>query len=283
VMTFVLSKTDASVANALRRVMIAEVPTMAIDLVEITENTSVLNDEFIAHRLGLIPLVSTRVDDFKYTRDCGCTGRCEDCSVTFDLDVKCDAEQTLYVTSQDLQCQDASRDVVPVDLMDESGHGSSSNAGILIVKLRKNQHLKLKAIAKKGVGKEHAKWQPTCGVVFQYDPEITLNHARLEEHDATRKADWVKSCPTKVYKYNDKTNQVEIEDARNCTFCNECKLKAAQLGKPDLVHIGMKPERFIFTVETTGSLRPDEVVFSALSVLKEKLTNLSEKIREANS
>jgi DNA-directed RNA polymerase II subunit RPB3 len=116
VMKFELRDTDASVANALRRIMIAEVPTLAIDLVEIETNSSVLNDEFLAHRLGLIPLISDRAMEMRLSRDCDACdgdGRCDFCSIEFHLNVKCTSEQTLDVTSHDLQSSDP--DVVPVD------------------------------------------------------------------------------------------------------------------------------------------------------------------------
>ena len=69
---FKLMNTDLTVANALRRIIISEVPTMAIELVEIFENTSALHDEFLAHRCGLIPLVSDDVDSYNFIQDCGC-------------------------------------------------------------------------------------------------------------------------------------------------------------------------------------------------------------------
>lgn len=120
---FELHSTDASLANALRRVMIAEVPTVAIDLVEIEVNSSVLNDEFIAHRLGLIPLTSDRAMSMRFSRDCDACdgdGQCEFCSVEFHLRAKCINDQTLDVTSKDLYSSDHT--VVPVDFSD-SGSG----------------------------------------------------------------------------------------------------------------------------------------------------------------
>lgn len=131
---FELRETDASMANALRRVMIAEVPTIAIDLVEIEVNSSVLNDEFIAHRLGLIPLTSERAMSMRFSRDCDACdgdGQCEFCSVEFHLRAKCHSDQTLDVTSKDLLSSDHT--VVPVDFSDSAGYDSSENRYICIL------------------------------------------------------------------------------------------------------------------------------------------------------
>ena len=53
---FDLSGVEAPLANALRRIMISEIPTVAIEKVVIWQNTSIIPDENLAHRMGLIPL-----------------------------------------------------------------------------------------------------------------------------------------------------------------------------------------------------------------------------------
>merc|ERR1711871_480154 len=141
-MEFMLKDTDASVANALRRTIIADVQTMAIDLIEIENNTSVLTDEFIAHRMGLIPLVSKKVDDFQDNRECTmCSKYCSYCSVEFRLCVMCHDDNPKDVTSNDLYAQDVEQGVVPVgsraEAMDQEDDyvQEDSEQGILIVKL----------------------------------------------------------------------------------------------------------------------------------------------------
>ena len=163
---FVLEGTDTSMANALRRVIIAEVPTIAIDLVEVIENSSCLCDEFLAHRLGLIPLLSEKASEMEFPYDYAGDDESKT-DVSIDLRVKCVSDNTVDVTSDDLICNDDR--VVPIDYdpsrsaarggdpdaaMDANEDSSTApdKKGILIVKLRKNQELNLRCVARKGIG-----------------------------------------------------------------------------------------------------------------------------------
>lgn len=97
---FVLKNADISVANALRRSMLAWVPTVAIDLVEFEINTSVLSDEFIAHRLGLVPLRSHFAPGWNTVYEAGEDGDVQE--VNFELHVKNNTNRDLKVTSDEL-------------------------------------------------------------------------------------------------------------------------------------------------------------------------------------
>ncbi|KAJ4829796.1 DNA-directed RNA polymerases II, IV and V subunit 3 [Turnera subulata] len=271
-MKFELRNTDASIANALRRVMIAEVPTMAIDLVEIEVNSSVLNDEFIAHRLGLIPLTSERAMSMRFSRDCDACdgdGQCEYCSVEFRLSAKCLGDQTLDVTSKDLYSSDHS--VVPVDFPDSTGYDSPEQRGIVIVKLRRGQELRLRAIARKGIGKDHAKWSPAATVTFMYEPEIHINEDMMETLSLEEKQSLVDSSPTKVFDIDPNTQKVVVVDAEAYTYDDEVLKKAEAMGKPGIIDIRAKEDSFIFTVESTGAIKASQLLLNAIDVLKQKL------------
>ena len=88
--------------NSLRRLAISEVPTLAIDDVVILENSSVMHDEAVAHRLGLIPL---RTDPGRFVMphecDCKSTLGCSKCRVLLVLDSEAN-EKTKVVTSDEL-------------------------------------------------------------------------------------------------------------------------------------------------------------------------------------
>jgi DNA-directed RNA polymerase subunit D len=121
-------------ANALRRICLNGAPIYAVENVDILENTSVLADEGVAHRVGLIPLKT----DLESSKDGNETDKI---MLTLDSGV---SDETRTILSGELKSQDPN--VIP-----------TSN-DIPIVTLAPGQSLKFEAHARLGIGTEHAKW-----------------------------------------------------------------------------------------------------------------------------
>ena len=146
---FILENCEISLANSLRRILLAEIETIAIQNVKVYDNTSSLPDEYIAHRTGLIPLVSANVDNFNFIWNCDCKAsvenqECDRCAVHFVLKVENRGNQTIEVTSLDLKekypniDEDAVKPTKVYSILPDE-HGRRKEVGIPIIKLSKNQ------------------------------------------------------------------------------------------------------------------------------------------------
>ena len=175
---------DTAMMNSVRRIIMTQVPSIAVDTVRVYENNSVLFDEYLTQRLGLLPLKGD-VNEFR-----------KDEKITFKLE----AEGPCTVYSKDLKSLTAKVEV--------------AEKGIPIVKLRKGQKVKLEAIAKAGRGKEHVKWQPA---VVSYRPTYKVEFPKeFNQNEA-----FLKSCPKDLIVV--KGNTISLNKPLECDGCGECK------------------------------------------------------------
>jgi DNA-directed RNA polymerase subunit D len=138
---FAVQEISDAFANELRRVIMGEVPTMAIEWVDLKKNDSVMNDELLCNRLGQVPLTFDQ-RAYDLPEDCKCEGKgCSRCQV--ELILKKKGPGIIY--SGDLKTK--AKDVKPVF------------DNIPIVELFEGEEIQFEAIAQLGMGKTHAKWQ----------------------------------------------------------------------------------------------------------------------------
>lgn len=241
---FILLGISPTFANTLRRMIMSEVPTMAIDEVIMIENTTPLYDEIVAHRLGLTPL-KTDLENYVRPEVCTCGGQgCTSCEVSLTLE-KLGNQDVEVVYSSELLSQDPK--IVPV------------YPNIPILKLAKDQKIFLEAIARLGRGMDHAKWQPISTVSYKYYPLVTFN---LD--NCTYCGDCVEVCPRNIIEISE--DVIKSVNEINCSLCNQC----VDICELDAVHVTTTGKDFVFIIESTGALKIESIVTEALKLLKDK-------------
>jgi len=248
---------DTAFMNSLRRIMLAEVPSMAIDEVVVIENSSMLHDEILAHRLGLIPL-KTDLDSYNLPEECPCKSElgCNLCRVSLTLDVEA-KDNTKTVYSGDLTSENPN--IVPV------------RDKVPIVKLAPNQRTRLEAYARLGKGEKHAKWQPVSVCAYKHFPKVKIDEKRC---DSCGKC--VEVCPKRVLTVIEAGKKLELRNVIECTVCKDCKNACPM--SPPAVEVSWNKDMFVLDVESSGALPVERIVLEALKILDKKAESFLEQL-----
>ena len=247
--------------NSIRRAIMSEVPTMSIDYVVFIENSSVFYDEYIAHRLGLLPLTSDyALEKYKPPEECAEAGEkgvfSADCYAKFDLDVEGPENGVLTVYAGSLIPSDP--DVVPV------------YPKTLLFKLIKGQRVKLEAFARLGRGREHAKWSPVSVATHKYIPSIKIDPSKC-----TGCGKCIDACPREVFELTGGKATLKRDKIYDCILCNLCE----QVCEQNAIKVLHVEGEYILYLEFTGALSPVKTLVEASNILLKKLNELEEKLR----
>ncbi|MFO8109121.1 MAG: DNA-directed RNA polymerase subunit D [Thermoplasmata archaeon] len=263
--TLFLSDTNPTLVNALRRVLIADVPKLAIEDVEFHlgtigdesgtkeyKSTTPLFDEMIAHRLGLIP-IPTDLELFNFRDECEeCDGEgCPNCTVIYSLNKR--GPCTVY-----------SGDLIPVGEVELRVVDDL----IPIIKLADDQAILIYAIAELGTANEHAKWQPTSGVGYKYYPNVVIDQDKCDQCD-----DCLEVCPMGILEKGD--DGIQVSDMEACKLCKSC----VETCKRDAISVEGLDDKLILRYETDGSLTTEAVLKKSLEILQDKFDGFMELVQ----
>ncbi len=246
---FILKKSTPGFANALRRAMIDEVPTMAIETVEISKNSGILYDEILAHRLGLL-ILKTDLKSYNLPDKCTCKGEgCAQCQLKLTLKAKGNG----YVYAEDIKSTDPK--VTPVF------------EKTIITKLLKGQDLELEATAVLGRGKQHVKFSPGF-IYYKHPVEIKV------KSDSKDVEQVVKSCPMNIFE--DKKGKISInkDKVATCHLCNGC----VDISQGN-VTIEEQDDQFLFTMEPWGQLDSKTIIKKSVEIIQEKCDEFISKLK----
>lgn len=313
--SFSLIGLDASIANAFRRILIAEIPTLAIEFVFIYNNTSIIQDEVLAHRLGLIPLTGN-LEGLNWMRwyqkpseyDPRSGNAADYNTVVLKLKVQStwtDNAQKLmakgdtdpkklyrgtHVYAKDITFHPVGRQ--SIYFTEEKGPIRPVNPEILIAKMRPGQEIDLEMHCIKGIGADHAKFSPVATASYRLLPTIDITKPILGQ-DAKKFArcfpkgvigleDVSKEEASKEgsgYEGHAGEKKAIVKNAFKDTVSREC-LRHEEFQKK--VKLGRVRDHFIFMVESTGQFKSDELFLESVRALKVKCDRMQRSLANMN-
>ena len=245
--TFLVKDFSPAETNTLRRIIVNKVPTMAIDTIEVIENSSALYNEMLAHRMGLLPL-KTDLKSYFIQEKCKCKGEgCARCTLQLTLE----AEGPCIVYADQIKSMDPK--VIP------------SHPKTPIVKLLENQKIKLIATAKLGSGKNHMKFSP--GLVF-YKGAPSIKIGKVSNPKSI-----VAICPKKLYNLDG--SKLKMTQSTDCTLCKAC-VDASEKG----IEVTASDKNFIITIEPWGQLSPKDMIESAANTITAQAKDVIDAIKK---
>jgi len=253
----IVEDADTAFMNSLRRIMLAEVPSMAIDEVVVIENSSMLHDEILAHRMGLIPL-KTDLDSYNLPEECPCKSElgCNLCRVSLTLDV---------------EAKDSTKTVYSGDLISENPNIVPVSARVPIVKLAPDQRIRLEAYARLGEGEKHAKWQPVSVCAYKHFPRV-----KIDEKSCDSCGKCVDVCPKRVLTVIESEKKLELRNVIDCTVCKDCVDACPK--SPPALEVSWDKDVFVFDIESTGALPTERILLEALKIMDRKAESFLEQL-----
>lgn len=244
---FVVQPITPAFANGIRRSMVADVPTFSVDTVRFIENSSVMFDEQIGLRLGLVPL-KTPAGEFELGDE-----------VTLSLDVE--GPETAYsgdiVTSDDL--------VEPAD------------DNIPIIDLKDGQRLEFEADAVLDVGREHAKHQGGVAVGYRHlqEVEVVGDAGEFDDEDPEILRGVIREAAAEHAVSANGSEPADGDLVTTDDFDND--LTNRYPGKE--LEVRDVENAFVFDVETDGSYSADDLVLEAVGTIENRAEELKETIQ----
>ncbi|KAG5636090.1 hypothetical protein H0H81_009138 [Sphagnurus paluster] len=273
---FDLVGVDASIANAFRRILIAEVPTMAIEHVYVWNNTTVIQDEVLAHRIGLVPL---NIDPALLEMRAPNETPTDRNTVVFRLNVECTQKPNAIKGSKNPDDLYINHELLSSHLeWEPAGEQAEvfrtcppapTNPNIVLAKLRPGQAVEMELHAIKSVGRDHAKFSPVATASYRLLPHIIIKQP-IPPHLAEK---FQKCFAPGVINIDPRTKAVSVDkyNVRKDTVSREVLRHPEFVDKVELSRVR---DHFLFNIESESAYAPERLLPEAIQIMREKIAIL---------